>query len=431
MSEPMRIAIAGLGTVGAGVVQIVQDHGALIAQRAGRPIEIACVSARSRDKDRGVDLSGYEWSDDTVALAARDDVDIVVEMIGGDEGPAKTLVETALENGKSVVTANKALLAKHGYALAGLAEGKGAALMYEAAVAGGIPIIKALREGFAANEIRAVYGILNGTCNYILTQMRETERPFDDVLKEAQDKGYAEADPEFDVEGIDAAHKICLLSALAFGVKPQFEDLGIRGISGVTLNDILYAGELGYKIKLLGIARRLDDKVVQMVEPCLVPEHSPIGAVEDVYNAVYVEGDFVDTGLSVGRGAGAGPTASAVVADIIDLARGHSRPVFGVPAATLADGNWTDPGELAGQHYLRLSVIDKPGVLAEIAEIMRDHSISMEAVLQRGHDPDNPVMIVLKTHKVPQANVQKAAAALAALDSVVKTPSVMRIETFT
>lgn len=430
MSKPLRIAIAGLGTVGAGVVRLLQAHHDLIAARAGRPLEIVAVSARDRARDRGVDLSSCEWVDRAEDLAARDDIDAVVELVGGAEGTARALVEGALSRGRDVVTANKALLAHHGHALAQQAERHGAALRYEAAVAGGIPVIKSVREGFSANEIKAVYGILNGTCNYILTEMRLTGRSFADVLADAQEKGYAEADPTFDVDGIDAAHKLCILSALAFGIKPDFEALSVQGIRHVSAQDILHAQELGYRIKLLGIARRMGDAVVQAVEPCLIPVDRPMSAVEGVFNAVFVDGDFVGTGLAAGRGAGAGPTASAVVADLIDLARGLRLPAFGVPAAALKDAVRGDAGEIVERFYVHMSVIDQPGVLADISAILRDHHVSLEVVLQRGRDPGKPVSIVLISHKVRQADIRAAIGHISGLATVCAPPCLIRIEDF-
>lgn len=430
-SSAFRIGIAGLGTVGAGVIRILHDHADLIAARAGRRIEVVAVSARDRKKERGVDLSGIVWADQAENLSTYEGLDAVVELVGGADGVAYGLVHDALLGGRAVVTANKALLAHHGHGLALLSESKGAPLLYEAAVAGGIPIIKTLREGFAANEIRAVYGILNGTCNYILTTMRETGRDFSDVLAEAQEKGYAEADPSFDVDGVDAAHKLCILSALSFGIKPDLDALKIEGIRAITASDIAYAQELGYRIKLLGIARNIDGKIAQMVEPCLVPEGSPIGAVEGVFNAVYVDGDFVDTGLAVGRGAGAGPTASAVVADLIDLARGQGKaPVFGIPATSMKEAMVADTGDLASRFYLRLVVLDKPGVLADIAAVMRDHNVSMEAVIQRGRDPDKPVSIVITSHRVRQADIHAAITRIAAMPFMTDKPCLLRIEKF-
>lgn len=428
MAEPFRLGIAGLGTVGTGVVRIVQQHGDLLAGRAGRPVEIVAVSARDRTKARSADFSRYEWAEDPRALAGRADIDAVVELIGGSEGPAKALVEDSLRAGKHVVTANKALLAHHGYALAAEAEAHGVSLAYEAAAAGGVPIIKALREGFAGNEIQAVYGILNGTCNYILTAMRESGRDFPDVLREAQECGYAEADPTFDVDGIDAAHKLCLLTSLAFGVKPDFSALKIEGIRKIDSTDIKFAGELGYRIKLLGIAQRLDGQILQILEPCLVPAGSPLGVIEDVYNAVYVEGDFVQTQLLTGRGAGEGPTGSAVIADIIDLARGKRTPVFGIPASRLETARWKDPGETVSRFYIRLSVLDRPGVIADISAILRDLDISIESLIQRGRDPGQPVPIVLTTHEKTQAAVQEACNLFGRLEAVVDEPCLIRIE---
>lgn len=429
MAQPVRIAIAGLGTVGAGVVKMLQAHGDLIAARAGRPIVITAVSARDKGKKRDVDLSACEWVDNPLDLVGK--ADVIVEVMGGAEGPARALVESALKAGKPVVTANKALLAEHGYALAQLSDAHKAPLLFEAAVAGGIPIIKALREGFAGNPIVAVYGILNGTCNYILTEMRETGRAFEDVLKEAQAKGYAEADPSFDVDGIDAAHKLSILTALAFGVKPEFSKMAIEGIRHISPADIVHATELGYRIKLLGMTRQMaDGRIVQRMEPCLVPQDSPIGAVEGVFNAVFVEGDFVRKSLLVGRGAGEGPTASAVLSDLIDLARGAAIPVYGVPAAALKDAAWGGAADITAHFYIHMCVLDKPGILADVAAIVRDHKISVEAVMQRGRDPDQPVSIVITTHEARQSDVEAACRRIAALELMVEKPTVMRIEKF-
>jgi homoserine dehydrogenase len=429
--KPLRIGIAGLGTVGGGIVRILQKHGALIADRACRPIKIVAVSGRSRTKKRSINLTKYKWFNDPVAMAHDPDIDVIVEVIGGAGGVAKKLVETALANGKAVATANKALMAHHGYELAKLAEKHDTALMYEASVAGGIPIIKVLREGFAGNDIQAVFGILNGTCNYILTEMRSSGRDFKDVLKEAQAKGYAEANPAMDIEGTDTAHKICILGALAFGVKPDMAHLPVSGIGHLTAADMTHAEELGFKVKLLGIARRGNDgRIVQMVEPCLVATGSTIGAVDGVYNAVLTEGDFVGDNLLVGRGAGEGPTASAVVADLIDYALGFKTPVFGVTTPNMKKAKRMDPGEMVGHFYLHLSVKDKPGVLAEIAAIMRDHKISIEAVLQRGHNPGKPVSIVMMSHKARRADMEAATAEISNLASVAGKPCLMRIESF-
>ena len=428
MAEPLRLGIAGLGTVGGGVIKIIQAHTAALEKRTGRGLEITAVSARDASKDRGVDLSSYDWVDNALDLASRDDVDVVVEMIGGSEGLAKDLVEEALKNGKHVVTANKALLAHHGFALAQMAEENGVSLAYEAAVAGGIPVIKAVREGFAGNDVSAVYGILNGTCNYILSQMYENGGDFEVILKEAQDLGYAEADPSFDVDGIDAAHKICLLASIAFGVKPDFDALKVSGISAVSSADITFAEEFGYRIKLLGIAKRLEGKALQVVEPCLVPELSKIGNVEDVFNAVMVEGDFVDSSLLIGRGAGEGPTASSVLSDIVDIARGINVPVFGVSASDLQDAQWVNPEEMRGRYYVRLNVLDHEGVLADVTGILRDSEVSIESTLQRGATADQPVHLAFITHETSGANISKACKEIQKLEANIDEPCLMRVE---
>jgi homoserine dehydrogenase len=407
----LRIGIAGLGTVGAGVLRLLDAQRDLLAARAGRTIEVAAVSARDRAKSRGLDLSRSRWVDDPVALADDPGVDVVVELIGGEDGPAKALVERALGNGKPVVTANKALLARHGTALAHLAETKGAALAFEASVCGGIPIVKGLREGLAANRVTELHGILNGTCNYILTQMRDTGRPFADVLAEAQALGYAEADPSFDIDGIDTAHKLAILTALAFGAEVDLDSIHVEGIRHIGALDIAYAGELGYAIKLLGIARRVDDRVEQRVHPCMVPKDAAIAAADGVYNAVVAQGDFVERVNFVGRGAGGGPTASAVVADLIDIARGCRVPGFGA-------------------YYLRLMVIDRPGVIADVAAALRDHQVSLESVLQRLRAPGDNVPVVLTTHETHEARMTAAVAQISALQAVVEPPRVIRIEQF-
>ncbi len=426
----LRIGIAGLGTVGSGVLRLLATHRDLLATRAGRPIEAVAVSARDRAKPRDADISACRWLDDPVALANDPGVDVVVELIGGDEGPGRRLVETALANGKSVVTANKALLARHGVALAALAEANGAALAYEASVCGGIPIIKGLREGLAANAVSELHGILNGTCNYILSQMRDTGRAFEDVLAEAQALGYAEADPSFDIDGIDTAHKLAILTAVAFGTEVDIGSVHIEGIRHIGALDITYADELGYAIKLLGIARRADDGVEQRVHPCMVPKGTAIAAANGVYNAVVAHGDFADKVNFVGRGAGGGPTASAVVADLIDIARGCRVPVFGVPAGRLVKATSRPIERRFGAYYLRLMVIDKPGVIADVAAALRDHQVSLESVLQRLRAPGDNVPVVLTTHETHEASMNAAVAQIAALEAVVEAPRVIRIEQF-
>jgi len=429
MSESFHIAIAGLGTVGAGVVKILQTH-ADITNRAGRTIEIVSVSSRDKSKDRGVDLSAYEWSDNPLAFTSDDRIDAVVELIGGEEGIAKDMAEQTLQHGKAFVTANKALLAHHGFALAELSEKHNAPLMYEASVAGGIPIIKSLREGFAANEIMTIDGILNGTCNYILTEMEKTGRAFDDVLKDAQEQGYAEAEPSFDIDGVDTAHKLCILSALAYGVVPDFENIEIEGIRGISSVDISFAAELGYRIKLLGSTSLLNGNITQTVSPCLVPMGDPIADVDGVFNAVFIEGDFVDKSLSVGRGAGTGPTASAVVADIIDLARGTKVTPFGVPASEMKEAQWADAGEIVSRFYIRLMVLDQPGVLADIATTLCDHNVSMESIIQRARDPDKPVMIVMTSHEAKQKDIREAVKIISELPTIKAPPRLLRIAQF-
>jgi homoserine dehydrogenase len=425
---PLRIAIAGLGVVGAGTVKLLQTHAGDLARRSERPIEIVAVSARTRSRARDVDVSAYRWLDDAMGLPDLAEVDVVVELIGGSDGAARRLLETAIAKGKHVVTANKALLALHGTALARAAEAEGVSLGYEAAVAGGIPIIKTLREGLAANRIERVYGILNGTCNYILTTMRQSGREFADVLADAQRLGYAEADPSFDVDGIDAAHKLAILAAVAFGNEVNFAGVHVEGIRHVSAVDIAFAEELGFRIKLLGIARPTEHGIEQRVHACMVPLGTPIAHVEGVFNAVVTEGDFVGQNLSQGRGAGAGPTASAVVSDLVDIARGRSQPTFSVPAGELKRAPAAPMARHRGAYYVRLMVVDKPGVIADVAAALRDEEVSMEAMLQRARAPGEAVPVVLTTHETEEAAMRRALERIAALGSVVEPPHMIRIE---
>ncbi len=425
---PLGVALAGLGTVGAGVFALLREQAETLAGRAGRPIRVVAVSARDRTRDRGLDLDGVVWFGDAVDMARNADADVFVELIGGEDGIAKAACEAALDAGRDIVTANKALLARHGTRLARQAEETGRTLGYEAAVAGGIPIVKALREGLAANRISAIYGILNGTCNYILTQMRETGRPFDEVLADAQALGYAEADPAFDIDGIDAAHKLAILTALGFGTEIDFDGVHVEGIRHVSADDIVFADELGYRIKLLGIARRTGHGIEQRVHPCMIPEIAPLAGVEGVFNAVVAEGDSVGTAVFEGRGAGAGPTASAVVADLVDLARGLRLPVFAVPAARLAPPGTAAMDRHAGPYYLRLMVLDRPGVIADVAAALRDEEISMESMIQRGRAPGEAVPVVLTTHETEEAAMARALARIETLGSVVQPPRMIRIE---
>ncbi|WP_298431323.1 homoserine dehydrogenase [uncultured Jannaschia sp.] len=406
MTTPLRLGIAGLGTVGAGVVKIVQGHGDLLAARTGRRIEIAAVSARTRNKDRGVDLSDYAWEDDPVALARRDDVDLFVELVGGSDGPAKAAVEAALDAGKPVVTANKAMLALHGQDLAERAEASGAALRFEAAVAGGIPCVKALTEGLAGNEVTRVMGVMNGTCNYILTRMESSGLPYADIFEEANGLGYLEADPTLDVGGIDAGHKLAILSAIAFGTQVDFDGVQLQGIERVSIDDIRRARDMGYRIKLLGVAARTESGIEQSMRPTLVPENSPLGQLEGGANMVVIEGDAVGQIVLQGPGAGEGPTASAVMADVADIARGLVPLPFGRPAATLARAVRANAAT-ACAHYLRLTLKDEPGALARVATVLGQHGVSIDRMRQYDHAAgDAPVLIV--THPCPPSDLAGA-----------------------
>jgi homoserine dehydrogenase len=428
MTHPLSVAVAGLGVVGGGVLKLLRDNADIVTARAGRPIAVTAVSARDRTKDRGVALSGLRWYDDPVALAADPAVDVVVELIGGADGPARALVEAAIAAGKPVVTANKAMLAVHGAALAAAAEAGHVPLAFEAAVAGGIPIIKAMREGLAANHISRIAGILNGTCNYILTQMRERGREFAEVLADAQKLGYAEADPSFDIDGVDAAHKLAILAALAFGRPVAFNAVHVEGIRRISALDIAFAGELGYRIKLLGIARRNDGGIEARVHPCMVPAAAPIARVDGVFNAVVAEGDFVGRVMVEGRGAGAGPTASAVVADLIDLARNRFTPVWGADAAELSNAPSVPISSHIGPYYLRLMVVDRPGVIADVTAVLRDLRVSLESMLQHGRAPGEAVPVVLVTHETLESSMREALTRIEALDAVLETPTMIRIE---
>ncbi|MDA0261418.1 MAG: homoserine dehydrogenase [Proteobacteria bacterium] len=425
---PIRIGVAGLGTVGVGVLRLLSEHAALLAQRCGRTIELVAVSARDRSRDRGIDLGPYRWADDAGDLAAASDIDVVVELIGGADGAAKSLVDKAIAAGKSVVTANKALIAHHGSEIAHAAESAGVFLAFEAAVAGGIPILKAVRESLAGNRLTRVYGILNGTCNYILTAMQESGREFADVLAEAQSLGYAEVDPSFDVDGVDAAHKLAILTSLAFGCTVNFGAVHVEGIRNISPVDIKFAEELGYRIKLLAITRETEYGIEQRVHPCMVPIDTPIAHVGGVFNAVVVEGDQVDRVVFEGRGAGAGPTASAVVADLADIARGLKVPAFGLPASELVDAIPAAMAHHIGPYYVRLQVVDRPGVMADIAAILRDENVSIESLLQRGRSPDEAVPVVLTMHNTKERSMTAALARIDQPDTVLEPPHLIRIE---
>jgi homoserine dehydrogenase len=436
MAEPLKIALAGLGTVGAGVIRLLETNASLIARRAGRSIVVSAVSARDRDKDRGIDISGYAWEDDMTAMAARSDVDVVVELVGGADGPALTLARNAIAHGKSLVTANKAMIAHHGLELAALTEKARVALKFEAAVAGGIPVIKGLREGAAANAIDRLYGILNGTCNFILSTMEDTGRDFTDVLSEAQAKGYAEADPAFDVEGTDAAHKLAILSAIAFGTRIDFASVDTDGITRIQAADIAQADALGYVIRLIGMAE-VDssggvDRLFQRVQPHLVPFDHPLAHVDGATNAVVAEGNFSGRLLFQGAGAGDGPTASAVVADLIDIARGdlggEAGAPFSIQTSEMEAMAPAPSGHRLGRAYVRFMVADRPGVLAEITAAMRDAGVSIESLIQKGRaEAGGEVLVALVTHEGPESAVSEALRLLDGSSSLTAQPLVMQI----
>lgn len=406
MSDPLRLGIAGLGTVGVGVVKIIRQQAALLEARTGRKITISAVSARSKGRDRGVNIDSYAWEDDPVRLATRDDVDVFVELMGGEDGPAKAATEAALKAGKDVVTANKAMLAINGQALAELAEAEGRAIRYEAAVAGGIPVIKALTEGLAGNGITRVMGVMNGSCNYILTRMETSGKTYAEIFAEADGLGYLEADPQLDVGGIDAAHKLAILSAIAFGTKVDFDGIQLEGIERVSIEDIRAAADMGYKIKLLGVAQMTGRGLEQRMQPCLVPDTSPLGQLDGGTNMVVLEGDAVGQIVLRGAGAGEGPTASAVMADICDIARGVRMPVFGQPAAGLATAKAAQ-SQLPAPYYLRMTLVDKPGALAKVAAVLGEAGVSIYRMRQYEHDDASaPVLIV--THKTTHAALQDA-----------------------
>jgi len=427
MSEPLRLGIAGLGTVGVGVVKIVRQKANLLAARTGRPVVITAICARSKDKDRGVNLSAYAWEDDPVALAKRDDVDVFVELMGGADGPAKAGVEAAIAAGKDVVTANKAMLALHGQQLAIAAEEAGRVIRFEAAVAGGIPVVKALTEGLAANQIERVMGVMNGTCNYILTRMQSAGLPYDEVFEEANQLGYLEADPNLDVGGIDAAHKLALLASVAFGTKVAFDDVDLEGIGQITIEDINQAADMGYRIKLLGVAQMTARGLEQRMSPCLVPENSPLGQLEGGTNMVVLEGDHVGQIVLRGAGAGEGPTASAVMSDVLDIARGIRVCTFGQPAKTLQTAK-AAKSTTPAPYYLRMQLHDKPGALAKIATALGEAGVSVDRMRQYSHETSSaPVLIV--THKTTRANLDQAIQNFDATGVLASSPVTIRIET--
>lgn len=427
MPQPLRLGIAGLGTVGTGVVKIVQRHADMLERRTGRKIMISAVSARSRSKNRDVDLSGYAWEDDPVALAKRDDVDLFIEVMGGSEGPARASTEAAIAAGKDIVTANKALLAHHGQALAEAAEAKGHVIRFEAAVAGGIPVVKALTEGLAGNEIRRVMGVMNGTCNYILTRMESAGLPYEQVFEEARQLGYLEADPNLDVGGIDAGHKLSLLAAIAFGTKVSFDAVELEGIGRISIDDIRRAADMGYKIKLLGVAQMTGRGLEQRMSPCLVPADSPLGQLQGGTNMVVLEGDSVGQIVLRGPGAGEGPTASAVMGDVMDIARGLRIPMFGQPAKTLAEPTAAKVSAPAA-HYLRMTLLDKPGALAKVAAVLGEAGVSIDRMRQYGHASRTEAPVLIVTHKTTRDAIDVALSKFGATGVVIGESVALRIE---
>ena len=439
MVAPLRIGLAGLGTVGAAVARLIEQEAGSFPLRCGRPVEVVAVTARSRSKKRDLGSRSLRWASDPVALATDPEVDVFVELMGGEGDPAKSAIEAALKAGKAVVTANKALLARHGVALAALAEGHGVALDFEAAVGAAIPIVKTLREGFAGNVFDRVYGILNGTCNYILTRMEQEGLSFADCLKDAQRLGYAEADPTFDIEGYDTAQKLAILASLAFGIKVNPEAIFVEGISSIMPEDIAAAAELGYRIKLLGVALRTEDGIEQRVHPTMVRLGSPLAEVMGVTNAVAIDAEGIAPITLVGPGAGGAATASAVVADIGDIARGVRTVPFGRPTASLAASSRAPMQRHEGGYYIRLLAVDRPGTFATIARHLADEQISLESIVQRrrnaephgGDDPKSPhspAPVILVTYATTEDAVHKALREIKNRGVIAGRPQVIRIE---
>ena len=433
--KPVKVGLLGLGTVGGGTATVLKNNADEIARRAGRGIELDMAAALDLERAVELGLGDVRLTTDAWEVVNDPDIEIVVELIGG-YSPARELVLQAIDNGKHVVTANKALIALHGNEIFQRAQERGVMVAFEAAVAGGIPIIKAVREGLAANKIQWVAGIINGTANYILTEMRDKGRPFDEVLAEAQALGYAEADPTFDIEGVDAAHKLTILASIAFGIPLQFDKVNTEGITGITTEDVAYAGELGYRIKHLGVARRTDGGIEMRVHPTLIPERRLIANVDGVMNAVLVQGDAVGPTLYYGAGAGALPTASAVVADIVDVTRTlTSDPENRVPHLAfqpdaLADTRILPMAEVQTGFYLRMRAKDQPGVLAEITRILGDRQISIEAFVQKEPaEGEAEVDIILLTHVVQEGAMNEAIAAIERLDVVSGQVTRIRVET--
>ncbi|MGI9380147.1 MAG: homoserine dehydrogenase [Methyloligellaceae bacterium] len=438
MNDTLNIGIAGLGTVGCGLLTLLQQNSKKFEPILKRNIKVTGVSARDRDKARAVDISGLVWFDDAAELAVSPEIDVFVELIGGEDGIARQAVEKALRAGKHVVTANKAMLALHGLELAALAETHERSLNFEAAIAGGIPIVKTLRETLIGNEVKKIYGIMNGTCNYILTKMENEGRSYDDVLKEAQDAGYAEADPTFDVGGHDTAHKLAVLTSLAFGVETSFDSIYLEGIQSIRPQDIEAADALGYRIKLLGVSTRTESGIEQRVHPTMIPKHATIAQVDGVTNCVAVEGDFVGEVMLTGPGAGAGATASSVMSDIVDIARNISFPPLAFPAANLRPYVRAKMRAHEGSYYIRLAVHDRPGAFASIASRMAEQNISLESIVQhwpkdskgdeKSKEPSELMPVILVTHQTNEAAIRKALDAIEADGQIVGPAQMIRIE---
>jgi len=429
----LRVGVAGLGTVGGGLVKLLATQRSVIEERCGLSVLVTAVSAKDRSRERGFDLGAAVWHDDAVSLAKDENVDVVCELIGGIGGVALAVCEAAIHESKHVVTANKAMMAVHGARLATLSEDKGVGIHYEAAVAGGIPIIKAIREGLSGNSVSGVVGILNGTCNYILTNMHDAalageSRDFETVLEEAQKLGYAEADPSMDIDGVDAAHKLAILTSVAFGSVIDFDSIHVEGIRHISAVDIEYAIELGYRVKLLAIARKGMEGIQQRVHPCMVAERATIAHVDGVNNAIVVQSDFAGTTIYEGPGAGESATASAVASDLVDIARQHRTPTFSVPATQLEKRSSAPMEQISGPYYIRLMLVDKPGVIADIAACLRDQNVSVESMIQRSRNPGDAVPVVLTTHEAQEISLQRALHSIDALQSVLETPRMIRIE---
>ena len=426
MTKPLRLGIAGLGTVGVGVIKIIQNKLSLLEARTGKQILISAVTAKSKTKDRGVDLSSYQWEEAPISLSQRDDIDVFIELIGGHEGAAKDAVEIAISKGKNVITANKALLAHHGHKLALNAEENGSILRFEAAVAGGIPVIKSLTEGLAGNSINRIMGVMNGTCNYILTRMESSGLSYEEVFSEANELGYLEADPNLDIGGIDAAHKLSILSSIAFGTEINFNGIEIDGIDKITINDIHQAADMGFRIKLLGVSQMTSSGLEQKMSPCLVPTTSPLGQLEGGTNMIVIEGDQVGQLVLRGAGAGEGPTASAVISDVMDLARGISVATFGQPAKTLVKTS-SSKSQTPAPYYLRMLLHDEPGALAKITKILSQFNVSIDRMRQYGHEDENaPVLIV--THEIKHEDLMTAIQELPNTQVLKAQPLAIRIE---